>query len=184
MKRLFFIALVLISFAMQAQETESKIKWMTMNEALAAQKEAPKNIIMDAYTDWCGPCKMLDKNTFGHPKVAEFINENYYPVKFNAEGEEEINYKNEVFANPQYNPDLKGRRNSPHEFARALQISAYPSIVFFDEKGDLIAPLKGYRTPAQIEIFLKIFAKDEYKNLTTEKAWNEYNENFEPTFTK
>ena len=184
MRILLFIALVLAGTATKAQESESKINWMTMNEALAAQKQTPKNIIMDAYTDWCGPCKMLDKNTFGHPKVAEFINENYYPVKFNAEGQEEIKYKDEVFANPQYKAELKGKRNSPHEFARALQISGYPSIVFFDENAELIAPLTGYRTPEQLEIFLKIFAKDEYKKLTTEKAWNEYNENFEPTFSK
>ncbi|WBL21956.1 thioredoxin family protein [Zunongwangia sp. HRR-M8] len=184
MKKLFFIALMILGVTAHAQQENVEINWMTMNEALAAQKEAPKNIIMDAYTVWCGPCKMLDKNTFGHPQVAQFINENYYPVKFNAEGEQEINYKDKIFSNPQYDPELKARRNSPHEFARALNISAYPSIVFFDEQGELIAPLKGYRSPEQIEIFLKIFAKDEYKNLTSEKAWKEYNENFKPTFTK
>ena len=39
----------------QAQE----IKWMTMNEALAAQKKVPKKIFMDVYTTWCGPCKAI-----------------------------------------------------------------------------------------------------------------------------
>ena len=62
MRTLLFIALMIVGAGVQAQETESKINWMTMNEALEAQKETPKNIIMDAYTDWCGPCKMIDKN--------------------------------------------------------------------------------------------------------------------------
>jgi len=46
------------------------VNWMSMNEALAAQEKKPKKIFMDAYTDWCGPCKTLDKKTLNHPKVA------------------------------------------------------------------------------------------------------------------
>ena len=40
---------------------------MTLDEARAAQKKEPKKIFMDVYTDWCGPCKLLDKNTFQNP---------------------------------------------------------------------------------------------------------------------
>ena len=83
MKKLIFLfVFALGSLVAQAQE----IKWMTLNEALAAQKKVPKPIFMDVYTDWCGPCKMLDKNTFSNPEVAAFISKNYYAVKFNCEG--------------------------------------------------------------------------------------------------
>ena len=41
---------------------------------------------MDIYTDWCGPCKLMDKNTFQNPDVAQYLNNNFYAVKFNAEG--------------------------------------------------------------------------------------------------
>ena len=54
MKKILIIATVLISAVTTAQE----IKWMSMNEALEAQKENPKKIFMDVYTDWCGPCKL------------------------------------------------------------------------------------------------------------------------------
>lgn len=179
MKKLIVLIVILCGISVQAQQ--EKIEWMTLNEALEAQKEQPKNILMDAYTTWCGPCKMLDKNTFNDPRVAKYINKNFYPVKFNAEGQEEITYKEETYSNPGYNEELTGR-NSPHQFVRALQITGYPSIVFFDEKGEVIAPLTGYRTPEQIEIYLAVFAKDDYKSLTSEKAWDTYKENFEPTF--
>ena len=72
---------------------------MTMDEALAAQKSNPKKIIVDVYTSWCGPCKLLDKNTFGNAEVSAFINQNYYPVKFNAEGKEEVNFNGNRFEN-------------------------------------------------------------------------------------
>ncbi|NJW55611.1 thioredoxin family protein, partial [Salinimicrobium oceani] len=108
---------------------------------------------MDAYTVWCGPCKLLDKNTFSNKDVAAYINKHYYPVKFNAEGTEAINYRDLTFTNPDHDPNRKGR-NSTHQFARAMKITGYPSLIFFDEKGDLIGPIPGYRNPHQIELFL------------------------------
>ena len=166
MKKLL-LNLFLITFcgvALNAQE----INWMTMNEALQAQQEKPKKIFMDAYTDWCGPCKLLDKNTFSNKDVAKYVNKHYYPVKFNAEGTDTIAYKEKVFKNENYVPNKRGR-NNPHDFARAIGVRAYPSLVFFDEKGDLIGPIPGYRTPQELEIFLKLFSKDDYKTSTVRR---------------
>jgi len=162
--------------------TAQKINWMTMEEALAAQKKEPKKIFMDAYTDWCGPCKLLDRNTFTNEDLVTFVNENYYAVKFNAEGTEQITYKGTPYANPSYDPARKGRRNSQHHFASAMRIQGYPSIVFFDEEGNLIQPIVGYKTAQQLEIFLKMIANDDYKGLTTQEAWVDYQENFKSTF--
>ena len=96
MKNLLFIFGFLLSFYTQAQE----IKWMSMNDALEAQKKEPKKIFMDVYTDWCGPCKLLDKKTFHNKDVVSYVNKNYYAVKFNAEGTEEIKYNDFTYTNP------------------------------------------------------------------------------------
>ena len=152
-----------------------------MNEALAAQKKEPKKIFVDAYTTWCGPCKMLDKNTFGNKDVTAYINKHYYAVKFNAEGNETINFKNKTFTNPNYDPDKKGR-NAVHQFAIAMGVNAYPTMVFFDENGKFLTPLRGYLTPQQIEVFLKIFASDDYKDVTTDEDWEKYQKEFKGSF--
>ncbi|HEA30949.1 MAG TPA: DUF255 domain-containing protein [Leeuwenhoekiella sp.] len=173
---------LLIGFLMiQALPAQNKINWMNMNEALAAQQENPKKIFMDVYTDWCGPCKLLDKNTFSNEDVAAYINTHYYPVKFNAEGTEEIIYKDFTYTNPNHDPEREGR-NSQHFLAHALKINAYPSMVFFNENGDLIQPVAGYHTPKQLELFLKLVATDAYKEIVTAEAWQEYQENFVSTF--
>ena len=104
MKKLILLLILLSAGTLTAQ----KINWMTMNEALAAQKKEPKKIFMDVYTDWCGPCKLLDRNTFSNKKVINFINENYYAVKFNAEGTEEITYQDFTYTNPNYKEGRKG----------------------------------------------------------------------------
>lgn len=171
-----FLIFCLSSFQVQAQ-----IKWMTMNEALAAQAQKPKKIFMDVYTDWCGPCKMLDKNTFTNKRLARYVNKHYYAVKFDGEGTESINYKDFTYTNPNHQPERKGR-NAQHFFADALRINAYPSLVFFDEKGELIQALPGYKSAQELEIFLKMVASDDYKNITTEQAWTEYQESFKSTF--
>ncbi|MDX1544466.1 MAG: thioredoxin fold domain-containing protein [Christiangramia sp.] len=179
MKRLFLFLMLIAGVAVNAQE----ITWMSMNEALEAQKKQPKKIFVDAYTNWCGPCKMLDKNTFGNKDVVEYINKHYYAVKFNAEGNEVINYRDKVFKNPDYDPEKAQRRNSIHQFAMAMGVSAYPTMVFFDEKGEFLSPLKGYLTPKQLEIFLKVFATDDYKKVKTDEEWKKYQEEFEGTFS-
>ncbi len=178
-KLLLTICLVFGFIGMQGQN--ATINWMTMNEALAAQKEHPKKIIMDVYTTWCGPCKLLDKNTFGNKKVIEFINENYYAVKFNAEGREEITYQDFTYTNPNYREGRRGK-NTTHFLADALRLRGYPSIVFFEEDSTLIQAVAGYKTPQELEIFLRMIANDDYKTLTTMEAWEAYQNNFKGTF--
>lgn len=180
MKKIIINLLILL-FTVPAMVSQ-EIKWMTMNEALEAQKKKPKKIFLDAYTTWCGPCKMLDKNTFTNEDVIEYVNKNYYPVKFNAEGAEEINYRGMILKNPGYDPNRKGR-NSQHDFARAMKITGYPSLVFFDEEGNLIGPIPGYRTPHQLELFLKMFVEEDYKKITSPEAFQKYSEGFENEFT-
>ena len=151
MKKLLLALFVTLgTFTIQAQE----IKWMSMDEALSAQKKKAKPIFMDVYTDWCGPCKMLDKNTFHDKEVAAYINANYYAVKFNAEGQSDITYKGKKYSNPNFVADRKGR-NAAHEFSRFLNIQGYPSMVVFDAKGDIKAPIVGYRNPEELLTELK-----------------------------
>ncbi|AJR02299.1 thioredoxin family protein [Siansivirga zeaxanthinifaciens] len=180
MKKIIYTLVLnfLISLSIHAQE----IHWVTLNEALELQKKTPKKIMMDVYTNWCGPCKMLDKNTFHNADVAKYVNEHYYAVKFNGEGNDVVTYKNNTYANANYNPELANRRNSVHDFARYLKISAYPTVVFFDEKGEVITPIRGYQTPPQIELYLKMFKNDEHKAIETQEQFNAYYASFKSEF--
>ena len=56
------LSLLFIGFAAHAQQAQ--INWMTLEEAMAAQADEPRTIMMDVYTQWCGPCKMMMANTF------------------------------------------------------------------------------------------------------------------------
>lgn len=172
---LFFLLPLGLSYAQE-------IKWMSMGEALEAQQKEPRKIFMDAYTTWCGPCKLLDERTFSNVDVISYINKNYYAVKFNAEGNEKITYKEFTYTNPNYDSSRKGR-NTQHQFAASMGITGYPSLVFFDERGEFIAPIKGYKTPQQLEVYLKMFARDDHKKITSNEEWMEYEKNFRLEFS-
>ena len=174
-----FILILLNTLAVSAQS----INWVTMDEALTLQKKAPKKIMIDMYTSWCGPCKMLDKNTFTNKDLISFVNTYYYAVKFNAEGNETVNYKEQVFANPNYDPAKAKRRNSQHQMTQFLGVSAYPTIVFLGLEAELIAPIPGYQTAQKLELYLRLFKDETYKKVNTQEAFNAYYKSFTPTFT-
>ena len=53
MKKLIICVLITMVAFVQAQE----INWMSLENAVELQKKTPKKIMMDVYTNWCGPCK-------------------------------------------------------------------------------------------------------------------------------
>jgi len=173
---------VLLSVQNVPNESETEINWLTIEEALELQKKTPKKIFMDVYTNWCGPCKLLDRNTFHNPDVVKYVNENYYAVKFDAEGNTTVKFKEQTFSNPNFDPSKVKRRNGVHEFTRFLQVSAYPSMLFFDEEANLLTPVTGYLKPQQLELYLKLFAEDKHKEMTTQENFNDYYRSFKPTF--
>jgi thioredoxin-related protein len=177
MRKILIITITLFSLSLSAQQ----INWMSFEEAVNAQKVTPKKIFVDAYTIWCGPCKMLDKNTFSNPDLIAYMNKNYYAVKFNAEGNETVNFNGKKFSNPDFNPKSTGR-NTPHELSSYFGVRAYPTLLFLDEQANFITPLTGYRTPNQLELYLKMFYNDDYKKLTTQEEFDAYSANFKFEF--
>lgn len=174
--------LILILLAFNIQSKAQEINWVSLNEALELQKENPKKIMMDVYTNWCGPCKMLDKKTFHNKDVVAFVNKNYYAVKFNGEGNETIHYKGKTYNNPNYDATKANRRNSSHQFANYIGINAYPTIAFMNEKGGLIVPLRGFHDAQELEFYLKMFLNNKHLELTNQKKFDAYYKAFKPKF--
>ncbi len=113
----------------------SYVKWMTLQEAMEKVKTQPRPIIMDFYTDWCGWCKQMMKTTYANADLAGYINNNFYPVKFNAETKDTIEYLGE-----KYGPVGSGKNATNALAIKLLQNKLmYPTTMFlnnYDKKKD------------------------------------------------
>ena len=169
-------------FLFSIDSLSQEIKWISLEDAVYLQEASPRNILIDVYTNWCGPCKSLDRITFSNKSVIKYINDNFYAVKFNAEGNDVINFKGYEFTNPNYNPSKSNRRNSSHQLTRSLGVSAYPTIVFLDKSSNLVHRLRGYQSPKQIEVYLKLFTDENFRQIQTQKDFQNFYDSFEYQF--
>jgi len=156
-------------------------KWYSVKEALELQKTTQKKLFIDVYTTWCGPCKMLEANTFSNETIRGLLKDYYIPTKFNAESGDTIIFQGQTFVNANYSPQP---RKSTHQFAVYIastqQGLGYPTMVFLDENQQMIQPISGYLTPQQLEPILTYFGSDAYK--TTQ--WPEYFSSFKSSISQ
>ncbi|MCB0669253.1 MAG: DUF255 domain-containing protein [Saprospiraceae bacterium] len=161
---LVMIMSLIFAFRPSDAPTESKaVKWYTFAEALELNKENPKKMFIDVYTDWCGWCKKMDKYTFTDPAVAAYLNEHYYPVKFNAEQKESIEFKGYTL---KYLDNVGSR--GVHELAYALLDGqlGYPAFVYLDNKQDRISISPGYKEADAMLTELEFIGEEHYNNMT------------------
>ncbi|MCC7533867.1 MAG: DUF255 domain-containing protein [Bacteroidia bacterium] len=82
------IAVLFVSTAFtykQTQPEKSVLKWYDWNEGYPKAIKEGKIVLVDAYTDWCGWCKRMDRDTYSNQEVIEKINKHFIPIKFNPE---------------------------------------------------------------------------------------------------
>ncbi len=168
MKKIFILfAFVLISANTFAQKS---IQWHSLTEAIELNKTEPRNFIVDVYTDWCGWCKRMDAQTFSNQVIADYVNANFYAVKFNAEQRENI-----IIGEKEYKFVDNGRRGY-HEMAVVLTKGrlSYPTIVYLDDELRHLDVVPGFVNAQQLEMYLNYFNEGADKKTTFEK----YAQNF------
>jgi thioredoxin-related protein len=158
-----------------SNKKNNEIHWLSFTEAVEANKKQKKKILIDVYTDWCGWCKKMDASTYQNPKLIDYVNKNYYPVKLDAEMSDSV-----VFNNHTFKKTDPAKKSAPHELAIALLNGkmGYPSTVFLDENFNMLTPVQGYLTVEQLEMYLRYFNEADYKS----NQWDEFQNSFKSQF--
>lgn len=136
---------------------KEEMAWMTLEAAEAKYKKEPRPILIDLYTDWCGWCKVMDKETYAKKEVAEYIMKKFYPVKLNAEQKQSITFGGRTF---KFNENYR-----THEFAIYLtrgQLS-YPTTVIIPGSGKSPQAVAGFLKPKDIEPIVKYFGEGHFE---------------------
>ncbi|MES2268014.1 MAG: thioredoxin fold domain-containing protein [Bacteroidota bacterium] len=132
MKFILTTTICLMAFFAVAQEKginfQNNLTWAQVKEK--AKKEN-KYIFVDCYTTWCVPCKVMAKEVFPQPEVADFFNEKFVSIALQFD-ETKLD-----------NADIKRWRAEVKRFDKEYKINAYPTYLFFSPDGAVVHSVIG-----------------------------------------
>ncbi|MEM9888865.1 MAG: thioredoxin fold domain-containing protein [Bacteroidota bacterium] len=119
--------LLFLSFLLTLNLYGKGIKFFqgTWEEALVQAAAEEKIIFVDAYAEWCGPCKRMARNVFTDSEVGDYYNANFLNLKV----------------------DMEKPANAT--FAKAYPVKAFPTLYFIDSKGEVVHKVKGAQSVEQ-----------------------------------
>ena len=152
-----------VSNARKAPVAKEGIQWLTLQQAEEKNKKQEKPILIDLYTDWCGWCKVMDKQTYSDKQVAAYIMDKFYPVKLDAEQKQAI-----VFGGKTYQFNDAART---HDFAIYLTQGqlAYPTTVILPGEGNSPQAIAGFLKPKELEPIAKYFGEGQFGKIPFEE---------------
>jgi thioredoxin-related protein len=126
--RIILIPIVLFFLIANLKSEEIKFVNLSWNAVVKQATEKNKYIFVDAYTDWCGWCKVMDKQTFTDKAIIDYINKNFIATRFEME------------------------TGFGKTLAMKYRVTGFPSYLFFNPQGKLIYQSVGFQKP---EAFIK-----------------------------
>lgn len=153
--------------------TSDSVQWYTFEEAKAKMETEPRMWFVDLYADMSVGANMMERTTYTNPVIAKYLNETYYPVRFNIVAQDTVRLWGKDWVNP-------GNAAQPtlHQLARFFfqnQPFVLPSTVYLNTNKEILNIIPGYLSPQTIEPMLKYFGEEKYKTV----EWQQYINSFE-----
>ena len=157
-KGILLVITLLIGHTILLAQEGLKFKKTDWAEVLQEAKKENKLVFVDAYTTWCGPCKLMVKDVFSKKEVADFYNQSF------------VNYTIDM------------EKGEGPGLAKKYKVAQYPTLLFIAADGTLIHRAAGFHNPEQF-IELGAAALDPSKQLATLERRFEKGDR-EPAFLK
>jgi len=145
MKKSISTVLLIMGLFVAAQSFGQELTWYTWEDGYKLAKKDNKIMLIDAYTEWCGWCKVMDKKTYTDSTIIALIEENFVPIKLNPEVEATYEYLKTDYTGPQL-----------IKFLSDSKFTGYPSTFFVFTKSDDKYMEVGYK---DVTVFKTILEK-------------------------
>jgi thioredoxin-related protein len=120
--------------------------FLDFREDVADAARQGKRLLVYFGQDGCPYCKLLMETTFAETRIAEKAKRHFLAVEINLWGDREVTW-------------VDGRRMTEKELGRALKVQFTPTVLMFDEKGNVVARLNGYFPANRLEAALDFVAQ-------------------------
>ncbi len=162
-KHLMVFSLMLSSFSLlSAQEEKQEIPWINFEEAVIRNKKDPKKFMVYVYSNNCGWCRKMEKETFSDSAISDFISRHYHPVKINNNFKKNIQYDNRSF---RYLPANEANNTGGYHELIAILLEgrlAYPSIAYLNEDMVYLGVDRGYKNVSAFLERLRLIGDGEF----------------------
>lgn len=131
-----------------------KESFLDMAEDVEEAKEDDKHVILFMTLEFCPYCtKMLNDNFVEDAKHQQYIQDNFDVIGINIKGSREI----------ALNED---KTLTEKEYAAFLKVQYTPTIIFLNQKNEVVVRLNGYRSPENFKLVLDFVKKKEYEKMS------------------
>jgi thioredoxin-related protein len=116
------MALVVLGvYPIDAARSGNQINWYTYDEGMTQARQSGKSIVFYFYADWCTYCVRMQKETFSHDSVIDFMNNRVIAVKVDVDKEKKV--------------------------SRAFGVRGLPATVLLMRNGEQVGPMPGFIPP-------------------------------------
>ena len=124
--------------------------FLDLREDVGDAAKEGKRLMLYFEQDGCPYCRAMMETNFTQPKIVEKTRRHFVSVALNIWGDREVT-------------GLDGRTVSEKEFTRTMRVQFTPTLLFFDEKGSVVARLNGYYPPHRFEAALDYVAAGQWR---------------------
>lgn len=141
MKRIVFLLIGCLSLISITNAQNKNIDWFkgSYDEAIKEAAKTNKNIFIDFYAEWCGPCKSMLATTLKDNELVKFFNEHFICLKVDADKDK----------------PLCSRYN----------VSALPTVLILDNKENQLYSKKGFHSKERLLTAAKMLLKGDFKDV-------------------
>jgi thioredoxin-related protein len=110
---------------------EQKLAWSQIKVKASFEH---KDIFVDCFATWCGPCRKMDREVYPEQTVGEYFNTHFISVKVQMDST-----KND-------NEFIKGWYVDAHQLMKNEHVTAFPTYLFFSPDGGLLHSDLGFKS--------------------------------------
>jgi thioredoxin-related protein len=126
-----------------------KLEWLAFDVAADKAARQNKHLIVDVYTTWCGWCRVMERETYGNPEVANYLTDNFVLAKVNGESPNKLHWR--------------GEELSERQFARKVGVTGYPATYFMKPDAEMLGGVPGFIRPPDFMVYSRYVATRWYQ---------------------